>query len=62
MKITQITYGETINLGNYQSARVDFTADIENGDDNRALWDQLMSLKSKVEEAAKDIKRDKGVK
>ena len=29
MKITQITYGKTINIGNYQSIRVDFTADVD---------------------------------
>jgi hypothetical protein len=29
MKITQITLGRTINVGNYESVRIDLTADVE---------------------------------
>jgi hypothetical protein len=32
MKITSITYGKTINIGNYQSIRVDFTAQVDEGE------------------------------
>lgn len=29
MKITGISYGKTINIGNYQSIRVEFTASVD---------------------------------
>lgn len=32
MQITEISYGITINLGNYESARVDITARVDEDD------------------------------
>lgn len=32
MKIITVTYGRTVNLGNYESARLDATAEVERGE------------------------------
>lgn len=57
MKITQITYGKTINIGNYQSVRVDFTVDVreQDGDTEESC---LASLKYLVRNAEIDILRE----
>ena len=50
MKITKISYGETVNLGNYESARIDFEAEVDG--DKEDLNDCLMLLKTKVKKEA----------
>jgi hypothetical protein len=47
MKIIQISYGKTINIGNYQSIRLEYTASVDPGD-----------LPDKVLEDLKDILTD----
>lgn len=54
MKIIQISYGKTINIGNYQSIRVEFTADTE-----EQHWaEALDSLKEVVRLAEVDILKE----
>lgn len=55
MKITQITYGKTINIGNYQLVRLDFTAEVEPGCDERAV---LHVLKQMVASEEVDILKE----
>ena len=45
MKIISITFGKTINIGNYQSVRVDFTGNL---DDAETVDQGLIELKSLV--------------
>lgn len=54
-QITQITYGKTVNIGNYQSIRVDFTADVEPGENPS---DVLIGLKGHVRDAEITILRE----
>ena len=56
MKITSITYGKTINIGNYQSIRVDFTADIS--PENETVEGALQDLKFLVHTAEQNILRE----
>lgn len=37
MRITQVAYGRTFNTGNYTSERIDLTAEVEAGEDWRAV-------------------------
>ncbi len=32
MKIIEVTYGRTFNLGNYESLRIEFRASVEDGE------------------------------
>lgn len=54
MKIKEISYGKTINVGNYQSVRVEFTADTE-----EQHWaEALDTLKEIVRLAEVDILKE----
>ena len=45
MKITSISYGKTINIGNYQSVRVELSADVdEHIESYRDVLSQLRGL------------------
>lgn len=37
MKITQVSYGRTFNTGNYTSERIDLVAEVDEGEDWRAV-------------------------
>lgn len=59
MKIKRIScsMGRTINLGQFESLRVDteFAAQIEEGEDVEDCWDQLVKYtRSKMKEACKE--------
>jgi hypothetical protein len=54
MKITKVSYGKTINIGNYQSIRVEFTGDTE--DEHWA--EALETLKEIVRLAEVDILKE----
>lgn len=45
MKVTTIAYGKTFNKGNYESERIDMTAELEEGEDEQVA---LMRLKATV--------------
>lgn len=53
MKIVEISYGVTLNLGNFESARVDATARIEDGEDPPKAF---ADLKEFVDEEAKGVR------
>lgn len=56
MKITKVCYGETINLGNYQSCRIELQADLEEQD----RWqDVLFDLKQTVKTEGEKRKGEK---
>lgn len=45
LKITQINYGLTINLGNYESCRIDFLAQVNpDVDDLQEIYKKLSEL------------------
>ena len=52
MKITEISYGLTVNLGNYESARIDMTALV--GDEN--VEAAMEELKAAVRREAVKVK------
>jgi hypothetical protein len=45
MHVKTIAYGKTFNLGNYESQRIDMTAELEEGEDEQVA---LMRLKAAV--------------
>ena len=49
MRVTEITYGRTINLGNYESERIDMTAQV---DEDETAEDALALLEAQVALAA----------
>lgn len=49
MKITSITYGKTVNIGNYQSIRLDYSADCEELSPNETL--KMLKLILSTEES-----------
>lgn len=53
MQITKITYGETVNLGNYQSARVEMTAEL---DAREASTDEVAGLASPLQTSMDTLK------
>ncbi len=48
-KIIQITYGRTIFIGKYETVRIDFTAQVPEGENYRRVLNQLKDL-SDIEE------------
>jgi hypothetical protein len=44
MKITEITMGRTINVGNYESVRIDLTAEVVEGDEFALVITQLKAM------------------
>jgi hypothetical protein len=59
MKITQVEYSKTFNLGNYQSAKIGFVAQVDDTDPNESHVIVLDKLKNMVE-AAGDLLPRKG--
>ena len=59
MNISKVTLGKTVNIGNYQSIRVEFTAELQGNDKH---IDALEHLKRIVANAEDDIKKEQGVK
>lgn len=57
MQITEISYGLTINLGNYESARIDMTASV--GDENveAALADLKAVVQLEAARLRQEVKR-----
>lgn len=53
-KITSVSYGRTINMGNYESVRVDLTATVAASDDWR---DVLEDLKGEMLKQEKQVKK-----
>lgn len=51
IKITKITYSRTVNLGNYESARVEATAEVQDGENPNKVAAKLALW---VEEQAED--------
>ena len=41
MRITTITYSRTVNLGNYNSKKLEATAEVDNGEDPTEVSDKL---------------------
>lgn len=41
--IIQVSYGRTVNIGNYQSVRFDFVARVDNDEDWRDIYEELKS-------------------
>jgi predicted RNA-binding protein with PUA domain len=60
MKIKSITYQRVRNLGNYESKRVEMTAEVESGEDELIVFDKLETLVNKALylEDEKEIIRD----
>lgn len=58
MKITTISYGLTINTGNYTSVRIDMTADVVPDDITTAT--AMSALKSAVHDEAAKVQPVKG--
>ncbi len=52
MRIKTIAYGKTFNLGNYESQRIDMTADLDEGEDEHAA---LLRLKARVLTCGGDV-------
>ncbi len=44
MKITQVTYGQTVNTGNYSSMRLEATAEVDEGDDAAFVMAELRAF------------------
>lgn len=52
MQVKTIAYGKTFNLGNYQSERIDMTADLDEGEDEQVA---LLRLKAAVLGSGGDV-------
>jgi hypothetical protein len=52
MTITTITYGETINTGNYTSLRLDLTARVEDNEFYLDAWNKLRDEFAKLKALA----------
>jgi hypothetical protein len=49
IKVTSVSVGRTINTGNYNSERIDFTADVREGEDARTVANELVMACDKYE-------------
>jgi len=56
MKITNISYGLTINTGNYTSVRIDMTAEVE----EHSVVEAMNALKTAVQFEAAKVQPVKG--
>lgn len=52
MKVKTIAYGKTFNLGNYESQRIDMTAELDEGEDEQIA---LLRLKAAVLGSGGDV-------
>ena len=41
MKVNEVSYGRTFNLGNYESLRVEMKASVDEGEDPKVVAGQL---------------------
>jgi hypothetical protein len=58
MKITKVDYSKTFNLGNYQSAKIGFEAEVEHNEDPVEV---LIQLQTKVQLLGlEEIERNRG--
>jgi hypothetical protein len=59
MKIKTITYQRVLNLGNYESKRLEMTAEIPEGDDVESATSSLMELVERKirEDSEQEIRR-----
>lgn len=53
-RITSITYGRTINVGNYESVRIDLTARVDAGEDWHEVLKDLKGELLKLEKRSKE--------
>lgn len=44
MKVRTVAYGKTFNLGNYESERIELTAELDEGENAVAVHDSLNKL------------------
>jgi hypothetical protein len=49
IKITKITYGRTVNIGNFENVRFDFTAEVPPEEDYRRVLGELKRLADREE-------------
>lgn len=56
MRIIQVTLGKTINIGNYESVRIDLVACVEHGEDHRTVLTALKIELKSLEAAAQTMK------
>jgi len=49
IKITQVTYGRTINVGDYETVRIDLSADVSEGQTYQEVLDALKLAMDKEE-------------
>lgn len=52
-KITSVSYGKTINMGNYESVRLDLTARVDDGESWKDVLDELKGEMLKLEKQTK---------
>ena len=53
IQITQVNYGRTINMGNYESVRLDLTAKVNQGEDYKQVLEELKGEILKLEKRTK---------
>lgn len=58
-KITSVSYGKTINIGNYESIRIDLTASVHKMENWQDVLTHLKGLMVDEERKAKGINRKK---
>lgn len=44
MQIKTVSYGRTFNLGDFKSSRIDFSAELDDGDNENEAFEDLMDL------------------
>lgn len=53
MKITKVSYGRTVNMGNYESVRFDLEARVDETEEWLDVYDELIKECLKLEKQAK---------
>ena len=53
-RITQVSYGLTVNIGNYETVRFDLTAQVADDEDWRGVLDSLKRKCAKLKEHVQD--------
>lgn len=44
MQIKTVSYGRTFNNGNFESSRIDVSAELDNGDNEMACFEDLVDV------------------
>lgn len=58
MQIITVSYGKTVNLGNYESARLDATAQVESGETPEDALSKLKTwVEGQAEQATQQIRK-----